>query len=143
MDAEQLAAAQACRDVVVASAHAVDARDFDAFAALFTDDAVLVRPNGDALHGRAAILAAYRQRDPARLTRHVIGSHAVELLDANTARSRCYVVVWGGNANDAPTPQGRPADATHMVGEFADELARTAAGWRIRRRDASFALFRR
>lgn len=143
MDAEQLAAAQACRDVVVASAHTVDARDFDAFAALFTDDAVLVRPNGDTLRGRDAILAAYRQRDPARLTRHVIGSHAVELVDACTARSRCYVIVWGGHADDTPTPQGRPADATQMVGEFADELVRTDAGWRIRRRDASFAFFRR
>ncbi len=142
MDAERLLAAQACRDVVVASAHAVDARDFAAFAALFTDDAVLVRPNGDTLHGRDAILSAYQKRDPARLTRHVVGSHAVDLVDATTARSRCYVTVWGGNANDAPTPQGRPADPVQMVGEFDDALRLTPDGWRIARRIASFAFFR-
>lgn len=43
---QRLLAEQACRDLVLAAADAVDGRDYPALAALFESDRVLVRPDG-------------------------------------------------------------------------------------------------
>ena len=45
-DVAGLLAKQACREVVLQAADAVDAQNYDAFVALFTEDATLVRPGG-------------------------------------------------------------------------------------------------
>jgi ketosteroid isomerase-like protein len=135
-----LLAEHACRQVVVLSAQAVDRRDFAAFARLFVPDGVLIRPDGTRLVGRAAIEAAYEQRSPDRLTRHLISNHLVQIHDIERASSNCNVQLWGGSYKDAEGSKGRPADATQLIGEFDDELVMTADGWRIRQRLARFVL---
>lgn len=137
-----LLAEHACRQVVVQSAQAVDQQDYAAFAALFTPQGVLVRPDGTRLEGRAAIEQAYAQRSAERLTRHLITNHLVLVRDATRASSTCTVLLWTGSHKDAGSTQGRPADPTQLLGEFLDELALTPEGWRIRQRQASFILHR-
>ena len=51
-------AQNACRDVILAAAEAVDQQDYTALVSLFCEDAVVVRPGGAALQGRSAILAS-------------------------------------------------------------------------------------
>jgi ketosteroid isomerase-like protein len=141
-DLDTLLAQQACRDLVLAAAEAVDGRQFTALAALFDTDGVLVRPDGVELRGRDAIVAAYAARDPDRLTRHLVSNQRVVVdLAAGTARSTCAVLLWSGRHSDAVTPRGRPADPVQQVGAIHDLLARTPEGWRIRRREAWFTLF--
>ncbi len=140
---DTLVAEAACRDLVLAAADAVDGRDFLAFADLFEARGVLVRPDGTELVGRPAIVAAYAARDPERLTRHLVSNQRVRVdLAAGTAQAACTVLLWSGRHSDAVTPRGRPADAVQQVGEIRDLLAKTPEGWRIRRREAWFTLFR-
>lgn len=140
---DTLVAEAACRDLVLAAADAVDGRDFLALADLFETRGVLVRPDGTELVGRPAIVAAYAARDPERLTRHLVSNQRVRVdLAAGTAQSACSVLLWSGRHSDASTPRGRPADAQQQVGEIRDLLAKTPEGWRIRRREAWFTLFR-
>ena len=142
LDLDTLLAQQACRDLVLAAADAVDGRQFTALAALFDTDGVLVRPDGVELRGRDAIVAAYAARDPDRLTRHLVCNQRVAVdLAAGTARASCAVLLWSGKHSDATTARGRPADPVQQVGEIHDQLARTPEGWRIRRREAWFTLF--
>ena len=140
---DTLVAEAACRDLVLAAADAVDSRDFLAFADLFETRGVLVRPDGTELVGRPAIVAAYAARDPERLTRHLVSNQRVRVdLAVGTAQAACTVLLWSGRHSDALTPRGRPADAQQQVGEIRDLLAKTPEGWRIRRREAWFTLFR-
>ncbi|MFC7409850.1 nuclear transport factor 2 family protein [Hydrogenophaga atypica] len=140
---DALLAEQACRDLVLAAADAVDGRDFLAFADLFEVRGVLVRPDGTELVGRPAIVAAYAARDPERLTRHLVSNLRVRLdLALGTALATCTVLLWSGRHSDAATQRGRPADPQQQVGEFRDLLVKTSEGWRIRRREAGFTLFR-
>ena len=140
---DTLVAEAACRDLVLAAADAVDGRDFLALADLFETRGVLVRPDGTELVGRPAIVAAYAARDPERLTRHLVSNQRVRVdLAAGTAQAACSVLLWSGRHSDATTPRGRPANAQQQVGEIRDLLAKTPEGWRIRRREAWFTLFR-
>jgi ketosteroid isomerase-like protein len=139
-DVAALLAKQACRDVVLQAAEAVDAQDYDAFVALFTEDATLVRPGGPVLTGRAEILQAYRSKDPHRMTHHLICNHQVTLTAAEQAKSRCKVLLYASDQRRALTPQGRQADAQQMAGVIEDVLVLTTQGWQIQKRQAWFEL---
>ena len=138
--AERVLAEQACRDLVVRAAHCTDSHRHEDFAALFAPDGVLTRPGGEPLRGREAILASYRARPAARITRHLITGSVIELASATQAHGLSYVLLWGGDLGDAEGPSGRPAQR-QVMGEFEDEFALTAEGWRIARRDARFVLY--
>ena len=134
-------AEQQCREVVVRAAVFVDARDYQAFAGLFTDDGVLERPGGTPVRGRAAILETYRLRPADRITRHLVTNIVVTSSGANSAHVKSYVLLWSGSEADAAGQFGRPAHERQVVGEFEDFMVETAIGWRISRRHARFVLF--
>ena len=131
----------ACRELIDRSVQCVDDGDARAFADLFADDAVLVRPNGQSLDGRAAIFEAYAARPPDRITRHLVTNVVFEASGPARLAARSYVLLWTGSARDEAGPSGRPADSRLLVGEFADELTRQPDGqWRIQRRESRFIL---
>jgi hypothetical protein len=143
LDAQQ---AQQCRDLVVRAAHLQDSRDLAGFAACFAAEGQLIRPSGEALVGPQAIEAAYRARDPQRITQHLLMNQIVEALahdasGAARARVRSKVLLWSSHDSQELTPKGRRADALQQVGEFDDELVVQNAAWRIACRRASFLLF--
>jgi hypothetical protein len=138
----RLEADRACRALVLATLDAVDGQDYRRLCSLFTPGARLLRPGGAVLVGREAIFQAYAARDPDRLTRHLACNHHIDFVDARRAVSRCTIVLWSGRHGDAPTPQGRPADALQQVGEIVDRLVLGDEGWRIDERESRFTLFR-
>ncbi len=137
---DELLALEQCRSLVIASAAAVDERQPDALAALFTEDGMLVRPGGEPLRGRAAIRAAYASRPAERITRHVVSNQRVTLGSDGSARVRSLVTLWSGHEGDASGAQGRPARGPQVLGEYDDELRLTEEGWRIAVRRAGFVL---
>ena len=139
-DLAALLAKQACRDVVLQAAEAVDAQNYDAFVGLFTEDASLVRPGGSVLRGRAEILQAYRNKDSHRLTHHLICNHQVTLTAPDKASSRCKVLLYASDQRRELTPKGRQADSQQMAGEIEDEMVLTSEGWQIHSRQAWFEL---
>lgn len=131
----------ACREVVERSVRHVDAGDADAFAALFAEDAALLRPGGAALQGREAIRRSYAARPADRITRHLVANTVVDIRADGLARACSYVLLWSGSADAPDGAFGRPAHARQIVGEFDDLLRRQADGaWRIQRREARFVL---
>ena len=131
----------ACRELIERSTQCVDDGDARAFADLFTEDAVLVRPNGQSIEGRGAIFQAYADRTPERVTRHLVTNVVIQAAGAGQWSARSYVLLWSGSAADEAGPWGRPAAARQILGEFADWLVPTGGGnWRIRRREARFVL---
>lgn len=131
----------ACREVIEQSAIHLDGGNLDAFCELFSEDAVLVRPNGAALRGRDAIRQSYASRPATRITRHLVTNVMVELLQDNHALARSYVLLWSGSTDDPVTDWGRAAHPRQVVGEFEDCLLRMADGrWRIQQRRARFVL---
>lgn len=135
----RLLAEQACRDVVLQTAACTDAGDPEGFAALFTADAVLVRPSGQALQGHEAIAAAYRNRPAGRITRHLICGTRITDSGPEVIEAVTQVLLWVGDAADEAGAYGRPAQQ-QVLGAFDDRLVHTPQGWRIARRTASFTL---
>lgn len=131
----------ACRDTVARAARWVDLKDYEAFAECFTETCVVQRPNAEPLVGRAALIAAYRARPAARLTRHVLGGTVVEVLGTEEAIAHSTVVLWVADSADAPAAQGRPSRTEPVAGSFEDRLKRGIDGqWRIADRIARFEI---
>ena len=111
-----------------------DAQDWEAVAALYTEDARFARPSkpGEFVEGRAAILAGFRARPP-RAQRHVIANVVVDVESASAARAFSVIVLYQGN----PAPEGElPAMSADspLVGTFTDRLVLTDDGWRFAER---------
>ena len=111
-----------------------DAQDWEAVAALYTEDARFARPSrrGEFIEGRAAILESFLTR-PARAQRHVIANTVVEVESPTEARAFSVIVLYMGDAAD---DGGLPVmDAkSPLVGTFTDRLVRTPEGWRFAER---------
>jgi uncharacterized protein (TIGR02246 family) len=139
-DIDRAAIRQACSDLVLNAVACMDFQHPGGLAELFTEDGVLVRPNGQLLQGRDAIRLAYEQRPADRITRHLVTNTRVEVDSAREAHALSYVLLWGGSTADATGPQGRGARGAQVLGEFDDRFVLTAQGWRIARREARFVL---
>jgi uncharacterized protein (TIGR02246 family) len=132
---------RACLRVIVDSATFNDRKDWRALAALYTDDGVVVRPNGQRLEGRAAIEAAYAAGSPDRVTRHLCSNMRVEVDGPDAARVTTAVLIVSGSRSDDPDVAfGVVPSERHVVGEFADRLVRTQDGWLIAERRASLTM---
>jgi hypothetical protein len=114
-----------------------DTADWDAVAALYTEDGRMSRPTApdEFISGRAAILQALRSR-PRRISRHIVANILVSLESARRARATSQVLLYLGTAaDDGGLPQlsaGSP-----LIGGFEDTLVHTAAGWRFLERRGS------
>jgi len=104
----------------------VDARDWDAFTALFTDDAILdFTAYGGPVAGPVA-LAGFIQTTTAALAamQHSIATLVLD-IHGDTATARCTALVTMVPAGEPPT----------LIGLwYRDELRRTAGGWRLSQR---------
>ena len=99
----------------------LDARDYDGYVGLFTEDGVW--QNGDTRREghaeiRAMLTGLFGEPDPAFVNRssfHQIGNFEID-VDGDTARAKSrFVFVWRGEGG-APTPA--------LSGQYHDELVR-------------------
>ncbi len=110
--------------------HLADRGSIDDYLALWTDDGMW-EGSADVARGKDEMRArveAYRARGvqgPGSQARHVSTTRYVEFVSADSARAESYFVYFV-DVNTQP----RPA----RVGRYVDELQRTGAQWRLRRR---------
>jgi len=105
-----------------------DAADWDAVAAMFTEDGKFVRPaGGDPIGGREAIKASFASRPP-RKSCHLVTNIVVDVTSESEASARCSMLLYTAPAG-ADTAVG-PA----LIGGFRDRLRRTPEGWRFAER---------
>jgi len=108
-----------------------DDGDYDALAALFTDDARFIRPSGgDAIVGAAAIRASYEGRPP-RISRHLITNIVVDIVSDGEATARSTIVLYTAPAGALPAIANSPA----LLGGFRDRLIKTSDGWHFAERE--------
>ncbi|MEI6641412.1 MAG: nuclear transport factor 2 family protein [Novosphingobium sp.] len=114
-----------CARLIALYANLNDEARWDEVAALYAEDGVMVRPTApDApIHGREAILAAFRSR-PARTTRHVCSNVVIDVEGPDLARGFSAMLLFTG----APVP---------LVGSFHDLFRLTSEGWRFAERRGS------
>ncbi len=136
-EARAWAAKAAIADLITRYAVLNDTADWQAVAALYTEDGRMSRPSApdQFISGRAAILAAFEAR-PRRASRHIVANILVTLDGELRARAASQVLLYTGTAAaDGGPPQltaGPP-----LIGSFADTLAKTAEGWRFTERRGS------
>ncbi|MGP3980549.1 nuclear transport factor 2 family protein [Streptomyces sp. KR80] len=114
----------AISDLLVAFARCLDEKDYDGYAALFTEDGILRLP-GVEHQGRAG-LAAFVANDLGRYerTHHISTNHQIA-VDGDSATSRSYL-----QAVHVP----READCTDwwaVGGWYDNTYRREDGGWRI------------
>jgi hypothetical protein len=134
---------RACTRLVIGSIRAFDAGEWQTYAQLFTEEGVFIRANEpDApLIGRAAILAALTARPVNRLTRHLCTNLEIEVIDAEHAAARCYLLLYSGDAAQPASSDGRAAASPQRVGEYEDLLVRRSEGWRIAKRQGRLVFY--
>lgn len=109
-------------DVIFRYALHFDAQQGEEFAALFTDDATFVRPDGAVVSGAADLRA---MADGAPAMQHFPTPAAIDFEGDDVARARSRVIALRADTT-----------SLHMVtaAEYADELHRVGDGWRIHER---------
>lgn len=138
---EIIAIERACERLVLDWVDLNDRQDYEALAALFAADGMMIRPSGDPLVGRAAILKSYQSRPGGRITRHICTNIRITVESRDRARGLSYAVVYSANAGEpAEGHFGIKTDTLHLVGEFDDEFVRTPDGWRFAARRARFVM---
>ena len=110
-------------------AECLDARDWTGLADVFTDDVEM-----DFGVWRATDLDAVRTNirsflDGCGPSQHLLGNYRIA-LEGDAARSKCYCRVMHFGKGEA---EGKTFESWI---EYADELVRTPAGWRSRKRAA-------
>jgi ketosteroid isomerase-like protein len=108
-----------------------DTADWEAVAALYTEDGRMSRPVApdQFIVGREAILAGFRARPP-RASRHIVANILVQLEDDNHARACSQILLFTGARPDSAALAILSAGPP-LLGTFEDQLVKTAAGWRF------------
>lgn len=135
--AQQALDEAACARLCVDFANHVDARRYDAWLDLFTEDGGLDRM-GTIVSGRAELARFLEARPTTVETRHLCTNIRVELSSADEATGFCYVLFFQG----VPGGPGQPATVSGAPGvvEYRDRYRRTPQGWRIQERRIQMAL---
>lgn len=109
-----------------------DLSDFKALGALFTEDALFVRPTMPDVEfkGRTGIVAAFNKRPPITV-QHQINNCIVEVLSPTEATGICMLSFLMASGTDQPLP--RIGGPIHF-GEFRDRFVLTADGWKFAER---------
>ena len=136
---DDIAIRQACTDLIVRYAWLNDERRFEELAGLFTEDARLYRPSapGQAIEGRAAILAAFRKRPVEAITFHVTTDVLVEIQGVDRARARSRILLLSATR---PQEAGAPPLEVKapVPGVFRDSFVLSADGWKFAERRGMF-----
>ena len=106
-------------DLLLAYGTAFDSRDPDAFVALFTDDAVLVSPDGREMTGLPTFRKIIENTPPGG-THYPEPPHVLHLDGDEATATSSYRAELAGGAE--------------LNGRYEDVVRRTKDGWRIARR---------
>lgn len=133
---------QTIHALIVRVGWSIDHRDLADLASCLHSDVVFVRPDGPALQGPQAVCDAYAQRNPDRITRHLLSNVHLSWSSPDQVQANVAVLLWTGSLSDEKTAAGRPADPVQKLGEHRDVWAWEAGRWCLLRRQSEFVFFR-
>ena len=115
-----------------------DLSDYDRLSALFTDDALFIRPTMPdvEIRTRAEILAAFRKRPPITV-QHQINNCLIDVQSPTEATGICVLAFLMAPGKDEALP--RVGGPIHF-GEFRDRFVLTNEGWKFAERRGRMVL---
>jgi uncharacterized protein (TIGR02246 family) len=140
-DLELLQIERACERLVTDYCHFVDHGEAARIADLFTEDGVWRAP-GVEMKGRDEIRSGFqvRQDNAARMSRHVCNNFSLDVTGDDRAEGVVYLTLYRHDGD--PSRKTSPLPGPTMVGEYRDQFARTADGWRIASRRSIVSFIR-
>jgi len=121
-----------CGRLITGYCNHVDARDYEAFLALFCEDAEWETQAGGHMRGHAEFRAYLERRSKTSLVRHVSTNARVEVIDEAHATGRSYITLFRDNDYAGMGTSARIAPA--LVAEYHDTYVREDGTWRIKSR---------
>lgn len=135
-DIEVMLIERACERLVTEYCHLVDHGEAARIADLFADDGVFHFDEGvfHIASGRETLREFFqsRQDQTGRMSRHVCNNTLIEVIDADNARGVTYLTLYRHDGE--PGRSHSPLSGPTFVGEYRDNFARTADGWRFKER---------
>jgi hypothetical protein len=133
MPSSEIEARVRLRALVDAYAHCADVRDYEGFAALFTEDGELtaVQPGREPFfraRGQKALAAVVHGNDAFPRTFHFVGNHHCT-VDGSTATGVTYCTARHLRA------EGAEVEAITWLIRYHDDFVETSDGWRFDRRE--------
>jgi hypothetical protein len=130
MNLQQLSDRFEIRDMIVRYANALDSRSFEWLDEIFTPDAYVDYRATGGIDGPYATIRAWLPAATGAFPHmcHLVGNIAVT-VDQDKARARTLCL----NPVEVPLPAGG-SQVMFLAMWYADELIRTAKGWRMTRR---------
>ena len=131
-----------CRELMGTYLTSVDSRDIERLLRTFAPDALWVRPGMAPMRSHAAIrafLEAINEKHKAEspnghLTRHLLTTLSITLLDHDRASGVAYALVFRVPQFDGHLPA--PMPGPELVVEYRDIFENTELGWRIAHHEA-------
>jgi hypothetical protein len=121
----------ACRRLSLDYSHYADARQMDAWAALFAEDAEM-ELMGQHHKGRAAIRASVNGNPPDTASVHMLHNIRIDVVSDSEATGTVGVSLFVAPRKDGV---GQAKDiAPVIIGNYQDVYRKTAEGWRFARR---------
>lgn len=137
---DDLAAEQACAKLVASYAIAADFGDHHTAANCYAADGKLSIA-GKTHEGRDAIRARLADQPASQVSRHLVGTVAIERVSETEAKGRCYLALFRGIREQGATGP-LPGEAPFLMGHYDDRFVLTAEGWRFAERQLT-TTFRR
>jgi hypothetical protein len=130
----------ACTHLTHRFAQHLDARDYEAVVALFSEDGSLARPSNpnDVTAGRAALLAAYKARPAGKVTRHFITNTVIDVDSPTEAHGTCYILMY--TALPAEGGERMQAEPVQAIGAYHDRFVLVDGEWKFRARVGSVSM---
>ena len=135
-DMDRMLIEHECRKLMLNYCQHVDHLAPNAFANLFTDDALYNPTAHPEMNGRAEILEWIKAYPENRRARRCSVNQIVEVIDADNATGTSYAIVF---RQENPV-EGRPSPnvAPRAVVKYRDKSRRTTEGWRVAERQYQF-----
>tara|TARA_B100000315_G_C14580111_1_gene590027 strand:+ start:2997 stop:3416 length:420 start_codon:yes stop_codon:yes gene_type:complete len=127
---EILTIKDACQSVSLRFGRLQDDRRYVDLPELMTPDGTYTRL-GEEL--AIADFIAWVKTMPPNNTRHFVTSTEIDIVDNNTATGLTYYTLYLYGGDEEPP---YPLEGPFVVGEYREEFARTADGWKIKSREA-------
>ncbi len=124
---EQLSDRREIEDLLIRYAMSLDARDWATLDTVFLPDAVATLGNYECLNREEIVATCRRALSGLTCSQHIV-TNFTATVDGDTATSRCYLHAQHNHLQAFGDPN------FIVAGTYADELVRTAEGWRIAKR---------
>jgi ketosteroid isomerase-like protein len=138
MNFDELTSKVECEQLLARLCLALDRGDNAQAADFFTEDAVLIMPNGEAVG--PAVRKVLEGRSATVFTRHILTNTVISQTSAEAADAQAYLTVYrvSGKADDV-LPRRLPA-TPQTLGDWKIQLRKAATGWKISRYEAAEVL---